>query len=442
MQSTLIEHHSAFLTRNDKLKHLSLGVVVMLGSFVCASCAYTGALRPDFYQPSKTDYKRMHLKVAVLQNNQTKSWHLVFNGTRRIDIALDPGLMNGVKTELSTLFDDVTFTDDPLGSSKETLLVLVNFSVGQYVVGSSVLFQDHLRLDFKDSSQNTVASSERSETFVYSDPRDYQLAAVLTVFSAFTLSPITVPYMTHSMGGHATHLLEGSIQRLLGTVADDIRTNQALYAYSTASSRPLSASAKGDVPDQLPQPPSKYDELMNCVVVIRGSNIMGSGFFVTGSGLIVTNNHIVGSDKTVSVKLRSGAVMLGTVIVTNDSNDLALVSVQLKDSPWLPLGNIHDATVGSDVIAIGAPAGLTWSVAKGIVSAIRDVNGVQVVQTDAAINPGDSGGPLISLQNGRVIGVNSFGARKGLVEGLSFAISSDVILKSFSEYLKSNSKIN
>ena len=101
------------------------------------------------------------------------------------------------------------------------------------------------------------------------------------------------------------------------------------------------------------------------------------------------------------------------------------------------MGDIgKDGKAGNDVIAIGIPEGLSWSISKGIISAVRDVEGILIVQTDTAINRGNSGGPLISFNSGRVIGINSFGFRKDIATGLNFAISVSELRKAFPTYVK------
>lgn len=191
------------------------------------------------------------------------------------------------------------------------------------------------------------------------------------------------------------------------------------------------------LPDTNSAMPSKYDDLLNCVVVVRNSSGMGTGFFITADGYIITNNHVVDRDNTVSIKLRNGKTILGDVLSTDNERDLALIKVDGNNYLWLTLGKLTDSRVGDDVLVIGAPEGLNWSVSKGIVSAIRRYKSdIVYIQTDAAINHGNSGGPLISLKNGSVIGVNTFGFRKDIAEGLNFAVSAEEIIKAFPQIQK------
>jgi len=193
-------------------------------------------------------------------------------------------------------------------------------------------------------------------------------------------------------------------------------------------------------------PPSKYDYQLNAVVRIKSSVGFGSGFFVTNGGLIVTNDHVVGSDSRVVIKIRTQKKLIyGNVVARDSARDLALVSVPAREYQWLRLGTITDAGVGTEVIAIGAPVGLEWTLTRGIISAIRDWDSkskygvrskVRIVQSDAATNKGNSGGPLIGMQGLTVLGVNTFIVRKDLAEGLNFAVASEEILKAFGNHLK------
>jgi len=145
----------------------------------------------------------------------------------------------------------------------------------------------------------------------------------------------------------------------------------------------------------------------------------GSGFIVDDEGLVVTNNHVVeGAEGTVSLSFADGTSTEARVVGTSASYDLAVLRIDAKDLPALPLGNSDAVVVGDPVIAVGSPLGLSGTVTSGIISAKdRPVTAgsqgqgddsayINAIQTDAAINPGNSGGPLVNL-DGEVIGVNS-----------------------------------
>ena len=101
----------------------------------------------------------------------------------------------------------------------------------------------------------------------------------------------------------------------------------------------------------------------------------------------------------------------------------------------MPLGDLEAVDVGTDVVAVGSPLGLQGTVTRGIVSAIRQVDGVKLVQTDASINAGNSGGPLLT-EDGKVIGINTLKIREDGVESIGFAVASDEAKTAFSSFLK------
>ena len=167
------------------------------------------------------------------------------------------------------------------------------------------------------------------------------------------------------------------------------------------------------------------------VVTLRGSGGQGTGF-VFGDGLILTNRHvIIGSEnKEIQIETATGSTNSGRVVYVSREDDFAVVQPErkLRVKP-LPVCYASYPTAGEDVVARGSPAGLTNTVTRGIISAVRragsSFNAVAtesatLLQTDAAINPGNSGGPLLNT-NGEVIGINTF--KKTKSEGLNFAVS-------------------
>ena len=146
------------------------------------------------------------------------------------------------------------------------------------------------------------------------------------------------------------------------------------------------------------------------VVQVSAQGNTGSGFVVSSTGLIVTNNHVATSD-SVRVRFHDGQRQDGDVVERAPQADLALVQLRGSDSfTPLSMGDAASMRVGDEVVALGYPGlggvGISLTATRGIVSAIRTVGGMSIIQTDAAINPGNSGGPLVDT-NGRVIGVNT-----------------------------------
>ena len=163
----------------------------------------------------------------------------------------------------------------------------------------------------------------------------------------------------------------------------------------------------------------------------RNGVALGSGFVMESDGYIVTNNHVVDDAESVKVRLADDREFDAEVVGTDKQTDLALIKIDAKDLPVLALGDSDQVRVGEDVIAVGNPFGLGGTVTRGIVSAMaRDIDAgpyVDFIQTDAAINRGNSGGPLLDL-DGEVIGVNSaiYSPNGGSV-GVGFAIPSNTV---------------
>ena len=159
----------------------------------------------------------------------------------------------------------------------------------------------------------------------------------------------------------------------------------------------------------------------------------GSGFIVSGDGYIMTNAHVVENADQVSVRLTDRREFTAKVVGSDKQSDIALLKIDAKNLPTVKLGDSRKANVGEWVVAIGSPFGFENSVSAGIVSAkarsLPDSSYVPFIQTDVAVNPGNSGGPLFNLA-GEVIGINSqIYSRTGSFSGISFAIPVEVAMK-------------
>jgi serine protease Do len=170
---------------------------------------------------------------------------------------------------------------------------------------------------------------------------------------------------------------------------------------------------------------------------------MGSGFIVSPDGYIVTNAHVVDGASEVNVKLTDRREFVAKVVGSDKRTDVALLKIEAKDLPALDMAAKPELKRGEWVIAIGAPFGFENSVSAGVVSGLSRAlpNGQMVpfIQTDVAVNPGNSGGPLLNAK-GQVVGVNSqIYSRSGGYMGLSFAIPVDVAVK-VADQLKTHGK--
>lgn len=166
------------------------------------------------------------------------------------------------------------------------------------------------------------------------------------------------------------------------------------------------------------------------VVQLESETGLGSGVIYDPAGLILTAAHVVEGSESVQVRLADGRIFDGRVVGTHALTDVAVGSIDAATAfhvAVLDYGGTH--RVGELAIALGSPFGFDQTVTAGILSSIdRTVNGVPMVQTDAAINPGNSGGPLLD-GNGRVIGINDvIFSRGGGNDGIGFAIAIDVAI--------------
>jgi serine protease Do len=171
----------------------------------------------------------------------------------------------------------------------------------------------------------------------------------------------------------------------------------------------------------------------------------GSGFIISDDGYILTNNHVVGEADVIAVKTNDGREFDAKLIGTDEKSDVAVIKIDGRNLPTMPLGDSDKLEIGEWVIAIGNPFGLSETLTFGIVSAKgRSTVGIadyeDFIQTDAAINPGNSGGPLINV-NGEAIGINTaiFSSSGGSV-GIGFAIPINMA-KSIKDQLMKGGKV-
>lgn len=158
---------------------------------------------------------------------------------------------------------------------------------------------------------------------------------------------------------------------------------------------------------------------------------LGSGFFISNDGYILTNNHVIVDANEILVTLHDGREFKAAVVGSDDRTDIALIKIDIKQSIPLNIGDPNLMKKGQWVLAIGSPFGLDFTVTAGIVSAIgRDTGDyLSFIQTDVAVNPGNSGGPLLNL-NGEVVGINSqIISRNGGFMGISLSIPIDEAMR-------------
>ena len=175
--------------------------------------------------------------------------------------------------------------------------------------------------------------------------------------------------------------------------------------------------------------PSSLEDVISraipAIVSIEAGEGRGSGFFAAPR-TVITNRHVIQDNVSVTVRLSNGQSLPGRVETSSIEYDLAVVRVDsaLPSQVVLPLGTVNDVRPGQEVIAIGLALGVFQnSVTRGIISAVRRADRTVMLQTDAAINAGNSGGPLLNRQ-GQVVGINTLKVG-GAAESLGFAVAAD-----------------
>jgi len=206
------------------------------------------------------------------------------------------------------------------------------------------------------------------------------------------------------------------------------RVEPAVVNIDTKGKIPIDITLKDEKPDAAN--PESLTELYRRMIPRRANSAVGSGFIVDKAGFILTNFHVIDDVSRITVKLSSGEEYAAKIIGYDRETDLAVLKIETgRDLPFIKLGDSDQARIGDWVLAIGSPFGLAQTVTAGIVSQTKRETPYsqfqKFIQTDAAINRGNSGGPLVNM-NGEVIGVNSqIATLTGDYNGIGFALPSN-----------------
>lgn len=169
------------------------------------------------------------------------------------------------------------------------------------------------------------------------------------------------------------------------------------------------------------------EEVYESVFVVYSGNSLGSGFAI-GKDCIITNAHVIGNPDKVIVKSYSGEEYPAFVVGIDNEQDIAVLGVSGMEFPYLTIADASSMKTGDDIYAIGAPKSMAYTLTKGVVSAQnREIRGQKYIQIDAAINEGNSGGPLLN-DSGQVLGINTL--KMSDSEGIGLAIPMETV-KSF-----------
>ncbi|MCG8547129.1 MAG: S1C family serine protease, partial [Alphaproteobacteria bacterium] len=389
------------------LRARSMVVSVALAAIV-AGCTYSGALEQTFHEAKPRidlDGDKIALSAAVVNGPELQSTKFAtFGGFHGVDIPIGDAVAKSVEAELATIFTETTIITDVKGKTNDVFVYPKIEWTETYRDSYRGVFRYDTKLSLIIKSKDrryTVAKFVATDEVRYVPPAEALGAQALQGASLMVLSPITIPFTTHAVGQEAKRKIGGSISKMVRKIGDELAEDERIREYAAITSQESSSatSTGGSTVANVSKLPrykrakSKYDDLLDGVVVIRTAEATGTGFFVSADGYLITNKHVVGNENVVSVKTRDGAVIFGEVVKRHGTKDLALVKIRGTEYSWLRLSNGEDAGIGNDVIAIGTPQGLSWSVSKGIVSAVRDTRSARLIQTDAAVNTGNSGGP-------------------------------------------------
>ncbi len=207
------------------------------------------------------------------------------------------------------------------------------------------------------------------------------------------------------------------LEKSFNLIEQDLYKTQGLLEENQQELNELKASVDDDFSGVI-------ENAIKSVVTIVTDISQGTGFLIHESGYVVTNAHVMENARSAGIYTYDGEMHQVWLIGKNSDMDIYLLKIQ-GTYPALELGNSDKVSIGESVIAIGNPLGLQFSVTEGIISAIHreGSNGLKAYfQTDAALNPGNSGGPLINKQ-GKAIGLNNFKTSEG--ESLGFALESN-----------------
>jgi S1-C subfamily serine protease len=397
--------------------------LVLLAAASLAACRYRGALDDTSYVPAER--AKLGASIAFVDDGAFDKAQLVGNDPAYLfTLRIGPAMRQAFLKELEATFASVTSVSQPGAQDASDFYAFPDVAwIPVRPDGAGYAYRLGVRLVVMTRQGRAVLADYREVTSVaFRPPAEAKAAAIATGITLYALAPITEPMKTDSFGKEVEKAATAGIADVMHRLGNEMASDQRLEL----------AAAMGPVQDAVTQSaPSPYDKFMNAVVVIKTGDGTGSGFFVSKDGMIVTCRHVVGDAKTVEVKDRSGHTFDGEVLDSSKERDLALVKVTGADFTALPLA-AATPNVGREVIAIGTPQGLSWSVSKGIVSALRSLRSAKVVQTDASFSPGSSGGPLIDPATGRAVGIASLtmgGGNGGA--NINIAIAAEEVQKAF-----------
>jgi S1-C subfamily serine protease len=341
------------------------------------------------------------------------------------------GSFSSVKTEQATLtFSNLLVRDErhkelyyTTGDYRVYILEALRKSGFRVLGAENLLFgQD------KSADARFVLGGTITATICNIDPKRPRLCEMTVTWELFDTALQGVIYKVDTRGFGALTNKKDSVSLLmasLGSLARRPLFRSALHPRDEARS-----SASIDEPATFAACPMTYDlpadmqKAQQATVIVRVGAQGGSGVLVSTDGVVLTANHVVEALSTATVELADGRKLPARVIRRDTQRDVAVLRVDAPGLPCLPV-SMSLPNVGQTLFAVGNPLSerLSFSVTRGLVSGLREQVDAAWIQTDAALNPGNSGGPILNEQ-GAIIGIVSHGIRGLGIQGISFGLSS------------------
>ena len=413
--------------------------VLLLGG-----CTYHGKFSRGLYRQPDVSPK-INASVMVVQDKYVPDFFRVesdeFIALRRFVIRTDDGLSAAAADALATLFERVETNVYSQRKGYDYTAEVEFFPRYEEERRFYMLHEEYgyynprrLRVKYLPYANAVLRLTLRNPhtgapVAVYQEEDKEKIRFAASTYVADALSVYTLgvfrPLQIQAIGGDLTRNYEQILTKLLKRIVKQMQDDRVIFAHPAAQ-------------ENLTRVDADYTPYLKAVATVLNSRDQSSGsaFFISADGYLLTNAHVVEKARDVQVVLYGDKEYspdgpgypkrYARVVARNQARDLALLKLEGENFPWLMLE--PDRTqyyTGAAVAALGEPKGYRWSVSEGIISALRtDGHGRYMIQTNAAVNSGNSGGPLILKDSGRVAGINTQGVQKDVAENLNFAISS------------------
>ncbi len=385
-----------------------------------AGCAWQGQISNDFYAPAPQKNK-IPATVGIMENPINPPRAVEYDGKSKVTIDIK-NFGSAVNASLASVFAKTRQINSYRECPECDAFALYQAGFNFRERGNSVSFTSGMDIEMLDKDRQYLTSVK-----VNDESREIDKS-----------SDSTFGY--EALGKEIEGEVQASVSTMLAQAETLIKRNPEIRkAFSRTEEKPaailpaVEPAATAASGKAQPEQAINMKKLMNATVLVWAGNSYGSAFFISPN-LLVSNHHVTGNNRTVQVKLYNGKVVVARLIAIDPDNDLALLQANYQSPDYFRFD--LSPSIGSDVITVGAPQGFEWTVTRGIVSGMRNIDGMPTVQTDAALSPGNSGGPLISAKTGKVVGVNTFIWAEKQSQNINFAVSSKAVVKFITDTLK------